>query len=83
VALSKEASGGSKMQEMRGIWREKVVKKKAIFILVRLKGCGVIDDCEVSVGVGQGLVGEEALSNRKGVESIFLSLKIALHFSVT
>lgn len=46
-------------------------------------GCGVIDDCEVSVGEGQGLVGEEALSNRKGVESRFLSLKIALHFSVT
>lgn len=72
-----------KCKRWGGRWREKVVEKKAVFILVRLKGCGVIDDCEVSVGVGQGLVGEEALSNRKGVESRFLSLKVALHFSVT
>jgi len=40
-------------EERRERRKERVAKNKAVFILVRLQGCDVIDECEMSVEVSQ------------------------------
>jgi hypothetical protein len=61
----REKRGEGEGEERSGRRKERMAKNKAVFILVRLQGCDVIDDCEMSVEVRLKLLGEEGLSSRK------------------